>query len=82
MEDTKSAKLDVENLENDIKNENEQSRTKRGFSLIGLGAVILFGGCILTMILPISHPLYYFLLYGPTSFGAGMAIFGLYCILE
>lgn len=82
MEDTNTNKLDSENLENGIKIGKEQSRTKKGFSLVGFGAIILLSGCMVTLVLPISHPLYNFLLYGPTSVGACMVIFGLYNILE
>ncbi len=57
-------------------------RTQRGFSLIGFGAIILLVGCILSIIADPSHLLYDFILYGPTTLGAIMVIFGMYKVME
>ena len=62
--------------------ETRKKRTSKGFSLIGIGALILLGGCMTSMILPSTNPLYYYFLYIPTSIGASMVIYGMYCIFE
>ncbi|MFY8021231.1 MAG: hypothetical protein ACOVP1_08535 [Bacteroidia bacterium] len=62
--------------------DNRKQRTAKGFSLIGMGSIILFGGCIVSMVMPSAHPLYHFFLYTPTSIGASMVIYGMYCVLE
>ena len=57
-------------------------RTARGFRMIGIGAIILLAGCMVSMIMPSSNPMYHFFLYTPTSIGACMVIYGMYQVLE
>lgn len=57
-------------------------RTQRGFTLIGFGAIILIIGCILSIIADPSHLIYDFILYGPTTLGAIMVIYGMYKVME
>ncbi|MDP3929498.1 MAG: hypothetical protein Q8R57_10790 [Bacteroidota bacterium] len=59
-----------------------KSRTQKGFYFIGIGAITLLFGCFISLVFPHSHPAYTFLLYTPTSVGACMVMFGLYCVLE
>jgi hypothetical protein len=78
MENTDTQNIPVENIaEGKIDN-----RTKKGFTIIGWGALVLLSGCIGTMIMSTENPLYEFVLYGPTSVGASMVLYGFYCVFE
>lgn len=57
-------------------------RTKKGFTILAVGALILFLGFIANLTMPISNAYYHFILYGITSIGAIMVIWGLYLIME
>lgn len=77
-----------ENLENQMNEalncppKQTAARTSRGFKLVLAGALILLAGCFSTMVIPYSSSLYSVMLFGPTSIGACMVMFGLYCVLE
>jgi hypothetical protein len=62
--------------------ENRKVRTAKGFKLIGIGSLVLLSGCIVSMVMPSENPLYDFFLYTPTSIGATMVVYGMYCVLE
>lgn len=78
----------AENLENQMNEalncppKQSSARTSRGFKLILSGAMILLAGCFSTMVIPYSSSIYEVMLYGPTTIGASMVMFGLYCVLE
>jgi hypothetical protein len=79
--------LDTEMLENNLEMDLEiktarEARTQKGFKLLAIGAVILFLGCITNLTMPISNEYYHFILYGITSIGAAMVVWGLYLIME
>lgn len=57
-------------------------RTRKGFKLISLGAVILFLGCITNLVLPMSSSFYCPILYGITTTGASIVLYGLYLVME
>lgn len=59
-----------------------QQRTRKGIRLIPAGAIILVASCISTLLLPSSHFLFEYVLYGLTSLGACVAFYGLYCLME
>ncbi|MCG9879380.1 MAG: type II secretion system GspH family protein [Bacteroidia bacterium] len=82
MKNTETTLYDSDSLnENETENKTK-NRTQRGFSLIGIGAAVLLFGCLISLVFPHSHPAYNFLLYTPTSIGACMVMYGLYCVLE
>jgi hypothetical protein len=57
-------------------------RTRKGFKLIFLGAMTLFLGCITNLVLPMSSSFYHPILYGITTTGACIVLFGLYLVME
>ncbi|MFY8109510.1 MAG: hypothetical protein ACOVO9_10980 [Bacteroidia bacterium] len=67
---------------NQSNSESRKLRTAKGFSMIGIGAIILLGGCIISMVMSSTNPFYNYFLYIPTSIGASMVIYGMYCVLE
>jgi hypothetical protein len=82
----------MENIENGIvasnvnadtiKKEISGKRTRRGFKLMALGAIILLSGCVTNLSLPSINDTYNYILYGVTSTGAIIVFYGLYCVLE
>lgn len=78
MENTDSQNIQQENtLEN-----KGSSRTKKGFTITFWGALVLLFGCICTMLMSSENPFYDVVLYGPTSIGASMVLYGFYCVFE
>lgn len=78
--DTEILKSDTV-LDLSLKNARE-NRTKKGFKILAVGAFILFSGFITNLTMPISNAYYQFILYGITSIGVVMIIWGLYLIME
>jgi hypothetical protein len=56
-------------------------RRNQGFILMGIGALIGFIGCLLSIINPIPS-LYYWLLYGFTSISIVIVVMGMYYVVE
>lgn len=81
MNESQTQNLSIEES-NDSKKEALTQRTQKGFSITLWGALILLSGCITTMVLPSTHALYDIILYIPTTLGAGMVIYGFYCVFE
>jgi hypothetical protein len=75
---TMTSELDL-NQSNSV---SRKQRTAKGFSMIGIGAIILLGGCVISMVMSSTNPLYNYFLYIPTSIGASMVLYGMYCVLE
>lgn len=82
MENSETTIYDSDSLNENEHVNKSKNRTQKGFSLIGIGAVVLLSGCLISLVFPHSHPAYNFLLYTPTSIGACMVMYGLYCVLE
>ncbi|OYU96382.1 MAG: hypothetical protein CFE21_08270 [Bacteroidetes bacterium B1(2017)] len=82
MENTPTQVLASEENLSEVNVDEISARTKKGFSLIGFGALVLLAGCIVTMLMPSSNFLYEVILYVPTSVGACMVIYGMYCVME
>lgn len=53
----------------------------KGFVLVALGAAILLGSCLFSLTLSFSDPSFHYVLYGATSVGALLVLFGLGCCL-
>jgi hypothetical protein len=75
---TMTSELDL-NQSNSV---SRKQRTAKGFSMTGIGAIILLGGCVISMVMSSTNPLYNYFLYIPTSIGASMVLYGMYCVLE
>jgi hypothetical protein len=75
---TTTSELDL-NQSNSV---SRKQRTAKGFSMTGIGAIILLGGCVISMVMSSTNPLYNYFLYIPTSIGASMVLYGMYCVLE
>ncbi len=78
MENTDTQNFQAENAGE----EKVDNRTKKGFTITGWGALVLLSGCIGTMIMSTENPLYDLVLYGPTTIGASMVLYGFYCVFE
>lgn len=77
----------MENLDSDfnnqaLKKEARNIRTKKGFSIIIIGATTLFLGFLFNIFMPISNPSYSYFLYGLTTIGVCLVFTGLYLIFE
>lgn len=75
---TMTSELDL-NQSNSV---SRKQRTAKGFSMTGIGAIILLGGCVISMVMSSTNPLYNYFLYIPTSIGASMVLYGMYYVLE
>jgi hypothetical protein len=75
---TTTSELDL-NQSNSV---SRKQRTAKGFSMTGIGAIILLGGCVISMVMSSTNPLYNYFLYIPTSIGASMVLYGMYYVLE
>ena len=82
MENFEVKILDSNITTDNNKKEISERRTKRGFKLMALGAIILLGGCISNLIMPSMNDTYNYILYGVTSTGATIVFYGLYFVLE
>jgi bacteriorhodopsin len=82
MENIGNELLDAKLTTDNIKKEISEKRTKRGFKLMALGAIVLLSGCITNLIMPCMNDTYNYVLYGVTSTGATIVFYGLYCVLE
>ncbi|MCF8255068.1 MAG: hypothetical protein K9H61_10950 [Bacteroidia bacterium] len=58
------------------------NRTTNGFKFVLLGAAVLVTSCVLALLSSISDPMFDYILYGFTSIGACVVIYGLYCVFE
>jgi O-antigen/teichoic acid export membrane protein len=58
------------------------NRTSNGFKFVLSGAAILVTSCVMALISGISDPMFDYILYGLTSVGACVVIYGLYCVFE
>jgi hypothetical protein len=79
--------FDSETLESNLnleesKNQTSENRTKKGFTCMSIGALVLLGGCISNLIMPSMNDSYNMVLYGITSIGATVVFYGLYCVME
>ncbi len=75
----------MENTEKAISNDSEMqrkevlaNRTKMGFHIILLGALTLLISGLIALFTPLSDSVFEIVLYGFTSLGSAMIIFGLY----
>jgi hypothetical protein len=82
MQNTENQTMANELDLNQSNSESRKQRTAKGFSMIGIGAIILLGGCVISMVMSSTNPFYNYFLYIPTSIGASMVIYGMYCVLE
>lgn len=53
----------------------------KGFTMVALGAAILLGSCLFSLTLSFSDPSFHYVLYGATSVGVLLVLFGLGCCL-
>lgn len=82
MENTESQTLENSTEENVLEANTSQRRTQKGFTITLWGAAVLLIACLTNMFLPTDSYMYELALYGPTSIGAGMVIYGFYCVFE
>ncbi len=82
MENTESQTLESTTEENEVPKNASQRRTQKGFAITGWGTIVLLIGCLTNMFLPTDSFMYELALYGPTSIGATMVIYGFYCVFE
>ncbi|MDZ4666843.1 MAG: hypothetical protein SGJ00_03060 [bacterium] len=82
MENRESQVLEDALTENTAVSSVSARRTKKGFTITSYGAIILLTGCLINIFLPTDTFMYELALYGPTTVGASMVIYGFYCVFE
>lgn len=75
MENTETTLLSEEEMQ---RKQALASRTKTGFNIILCGALILLASGMIALFAPISDSGFDVVLYGCTSLGSAMIIYGLY----
>jgi|LakMenE18May11ns_1017448.scaffolds.fasta_scaffold8317051_1 hypothetical protein len=82
MENTETQTLENTSDESMLEPNSSQRRTQKGFTITLWGAAVLLLACLTNMFLPTDSYMYELALYGPTSIGASMVIYGFYCVFE